>query len=116
MEVTLLVPREDGSTVPKTFASLDQVELNIIMSQYGADGFLREDGKLSRKLADLREGGTYELVAAERPGLDMKVSPPVGVPSPPLCTARTHFRGRPCRTTAGGQPEPAGSQPAGPLG
>lgn len=59
----------------KTFANLDQRELNSILSLYGADGFVRADGELSRKLADMREGGTYALVVPARPSLAQEVSP-----------------------------------------
>ena len=98
------------------------------MSLYGADGFLRGDGKLSRKLADMEEGRTYTLVLAERPSLAQEASqvPCISVAS---CTAGPPARwchlqlllffflsGAPVAPPAGVQPQPAGGQPAGPPG
>ena len=117
LRVTLITP-EAERLVEKTFATLDQRELSSILSLYGADGFLRDDGELSRKLTDMREGGTYALVVPARPGLEQAVSPPL---LPPrhwgiVDCAVASFPRKPRCSPAVVKPQPAGGRPPGPLG
>lgn len=71
-DVTFVVP---GGQTRTPFARVTQSHLNSILALNGAEGFWRPDGKVSRDVEDLPEGGTVDLKLPEVPLLATQARP-----------------------------------------
>ncbi len=67
------------------FAHVSQGDLDNILTVYGACGFVTANGRISRMLEDLPEGGTVKLVLPEDPPLTTQACPGAACNRCPAC-------------------------------
>lgn len=68
-DITFRVPGK----APRVFKRLTQADLEAFLQLRGADGFDAGDGKVSRRLGDLPQAGTVDLVLPEEPPIGKQV-------------------------------------------